>query len=228
MAYEISLWVDGINRNTAVTLGHLLDTVQSVTILHFTAVQCIWKSCYPSEQLPPVTFSPLLSLSLMELKSTQNRVPEEFCLLVQDISTKLLLVMPEQRLLACLVMNVNKPNGEKAYLPLQNELYSYSNSVLGRKFDQMKNSEVALARKAFGEHSHHTSLANLVVAGTKSTRKSVVKVGAQHSFPFPNTTKRLIFYQSMKYMRQEHEYEIGKVLTVCLPYILIVSFHCSL
>lgn len=221
VAYEISLWIDRVNRKTAVILGELLDTVHSVTIQHFTVVNYIWKSLYPSEQVPPVTFSPLLSLALMELKSTKSRVPEEFCLLVQEISAKLLLVIPEQRLLACLVMYVNEKESGRVDLPLRHELYEYSVSILNRKMDRVKNMELTLAGKAFGKQNHNSFLSSLAVSITHS-RKSVM-VAAQKSFPFPDTTRSFIFYQSMKYMCQEHEDEIGKVSASCLAHVLFVS-----
>eukprot|EP00557_Chaetoceros_sp_GSL56_P011711 CAMPEP_0176479812 /NCGR_PEP_ID=MMETSP0200_2-20121128/1943_1 /TAXON_ID=947934 /ORGANISM="Chaetoceros sp., Strain GSL56" /LENGTH=2220 /DNA_ID=CAMNT_0017875889 /DNA_START=96 /DNA_END=6755 /DNA_ORIENTATION=- len=220
VAYEISLWIDGINRNTAITFGELLDTVQSVTIQHFTAVNYVWKSFYRSEEVPPITFSPLLSLSLLELKSTENKIPEEFRVLVQEISTKLLMVMPEQRLLACLVMSVNKLKGGNTVLPLQNELYAYSASILDNQSNQIRDNELAIARKAFGKNHYHSLLPHIVVSGTMSRKSATAAPQEISLYPFVDTTRSFVFFQSMKHMCQECKVEVGKVLTACFPYIL--------
>jgi len=222
VTYEISLWIDGMTRSGAAGFGDLIAATQKATIQHFTIVTNVWKRYFPREKLPKVTFSPLLSLSLIELSFTQNEVPEEFRLLILDVTTKLLLAQNDNRLLACLLLHVaNQEKMGNSCLPYQNELHTYAESILVGDLDEMGENELALVKKVFGNNTYHAFVPQVAHSG-KSIKYYLMQLDEGGNV-FSNSIYSSIFLQSMKYMCEQYEHVIGSVLTSSLPFILFVS-----
>ncbi len=223
--YEITLWVDGMSVSTASTFGKLLETIQKVTFQHTALVSNAWIAHYPSEKMPDITFSPLLSIALAGLTSNSEGFGPEFICLTRDISIKLLLFQPDTKLIVTLFKHLfdttrhEDIDSENLY-----ELFSAAKSLFRGKECDVNKSECKLAASAFGKDSIHFLVAGLTKLETRGSYSTAYKKvhGKLEDSKEVHDIASSIICQCIHHLCQCRSSDHLKTIKMALPYALQV------
>ena len=221
--YEIAFWVDGITVTTAAIFGKLLDAVQKVTFQHTTVVSNAWSTIFPSEEMPKITFTPLLSIALVGIASSADAFPSEFITLTHDVFAKILFLQPDTRVLACLFKNLFETQYKDGDIAEDLKgLYSSANSVICDNDGEIYTSECRVAANAFGKKNVHTIVARLA----KPQKRPEAAFGNLHEILLDcdevHDVATLIVSQCIHHLHQTHSSDLFKVIQNALPYVLQV------
>jgi len=160
--YEICLWLDGVTASTAVMFGKLLSAAQKVTIQHKTIVSNAWEAHFPNEAMPAITITSLLVLSLTALVSSEGNVPNDFIILIRDISTKILLKQSDRRMIAAILIYLSNAHHSRGTAPeTLEDVFKFASAVLTELPEHVDKFELQAAERAFGEKHYHTTVAKL-------------------------------------------------------------------
>ena len=160
--YEICLWLDGVTASTAVMFGKLLSAAQKVTIQHKTIVSNAWEAHFPNENMPAITITSLLVLSLTALVSSEGTVQNDFIILIRDISTKILLKQSDRRMIAAILNYLSDAHhGSGTATETLEAVFKFASAVLAELPGTVDEFELQAAERAFGKKHFHTTVAKL-------------------------------------------------------------------
>jgi hypothetical protein len=219
MDYEISLWVDGTTSSTTAMFGQLLNATQKVTIQHRTIVSNAWEAHFPHDCMPAISVTPLLVLSLSALVSNEEKVPKDFIILIRDISTKMLLMQSDQRVLASIVVylkNVHPSSGPPEEVLL--DTLKFASAIVNMSLDKIDESKLRAVENAFGRNHYHTSVAQYIRTGTIS---ELAWKNLFNTYSYAHKGRCEIICQCIHHLSEGDK--LGEMLSQFLSHVLFVS-----
>jgi hypothetical protein len=223
--YEISLWVDGITKDTVEIFCRLLNAVQKVTFQHTTMASSAWIAVYPNEKMPKITFTPLLSFALIGIATKADDFPSKFITITRDIYAKLLFKQPDSRLLVCLLKSLfdDQQEASGGVETDVSELYKFAGELIHDEDKNVYKNECAIAAKAFGVKSAHHMVATLASANAKGSSVFKKLIILLHSSDEVYDVATAIVSQCIHHLYTRYSHLLYKVLREALPYVIQVS-----